>query len=154
MIVSAGPKENYDDWRSGNMADPTPIASAHPNETWAALGALIATIGGLVAVLYNRMNKDIEATDETVEALDSEFWSALEKLHSDINEIGRKVNAVSERVAQVSTAQAFVNTELDRICADVKAIEKVFTEIGVEHKHCMRLHQNILGGDNSHHGSH
>lgn len=135
------------------MADPIPIAAAHPTETWAVVGVLATVLGTLVAVLYNRINKDIETTDGTIEAVENEVWQELDKLRSDLNELGRKVNTLSERVAQLSTSQAFTNEELDRICTDVKAIEKTFTEIGVEHKHCMRLHQNILGGDNSHHGN-
>lgn len=136
------------------MADPTPIAAAHPTETWAILGILGSAVVGLVVVLYNRINKDIEATDKTVESLDEELRKELEKVRTDLNEVGKKVSGLSERVAQLSTSQAFTNEELDRICQDVRQLEKAFTEIGVEHKHCMRLHQNILGGDNSHHGTH
>jgi len=135
------------------VADPTtlPIAQAHPTETWAALGVLAAGLVSLVGVLYSRINTDIKGVDTSVKDLSDDLYEEVGALKRDMNEIGTKLSAIGQQIAQFATSSTFTNEELDRIEADIKDLNKRLLTIEVEHKHCIGLHNNLLGGNNNHH---
>lgn len=146
------------------MADQAiiPLAQAHPTEMWATLGIVGAGLVGLIGVLYNRINKDIDGAYDDQTQLRDDFESThekmiiytsdqIEKLKTDINGIGRELARIGQQVAQFATAATFTNEEMDRLEADIKDLNKRLMTIEVEHKHCLALHGNLLS--NNHHGS-
>jgi len=128
--------------------NPIPLAQAHPAETWAALGVLATGIVALLGVLYRRVNKDIQQLDDSLEDLSDDLDDQVSNLHKDLNGIGREINKVQQTIAQFSTSSVFTAQDIEKLLEEVKQLNNRLMTIEIEHKHCMKLHDNLIGHPN------
>lgn len=116
------------------MAEPQTLAAGHPTETWAALIGSITIIGGLVTVLWKRLNDDVKAQEQKLETGAQTFI-----------DIGKRLVQIGEQIEALEREDEFEGGELDRLELDIKDLQKRLLIIETEHKGCQeRL--NKLGG--------
>lgn len=139
------------------MADQS-IAAGHPTETWAALIGSVTAVVALIGVLYSRINDDIKShatklqshetnqdtkfaefdkkLDVKLKELEAKYDGKLDRGVTAFSEIGKKLVAIGEKITALEEEDAFESQELDRICLDIKDLEKRLLTIEVEHKGC------------------
>ena len=118
------------------MADATPLAAAHPVETWAALGVLGAGLVALVGVLYNRINKDLDSLWADIEAHRKESAEQCEKVKKDIADVNSRLATGQEQMAQFATHNGFINNELSDLEASHDRLRDDFIELKTQHSMC------------------
>lgn len=69
----------------------TELAAQHPAETWQVLGGSLAAVIALTGIIYNRLNKDIDAGDTRQE----EYRTQTDKR---INDQARELEGISSNV--------------------------------------------------------
>lgn len=106
------------------MAEPT-LAASFPTEVWAALGGATTLIVGLVTVLWNRQNKDIQAHDEKLTSGQAAFVK-----------IGETLVLIGEQLKALEKEDSYQGEELDRLELDIKSLTKQLTVLETEHKNC------------------
>ena len=116
------------------MAEPHLVAQVHPAETWAALGATVTIIIGLVTVLYNRLNADIRAHEIKLEAGVKAF-----------SEISGKLEKISEQIRTIKERCGFVDEELDRLDLEIRNLLHDFTVLKTEHDGCIPRKMSMRG---------
>lgn len=74
----------------------TELAAQHPSETWQILAGSVAAIMALTGIIYNRLNKDIDAGDTRQE----EYRNQTDKR---INDQARELEGLSTQVGTLIT---------------------------------------------------
>jgi cell division protein FtsB len=106
------------------------IASNHPSEVWTALVGSITLIGGLVTVLYKRLNADIQDNK-----------GRLDKGADAFSDVGRQLVSIGEKLKALENLEDFSGTEIETLEAEIKKLNDRLLILETEHKGC----QDILG---------
>lgn len=128
------------------------LASAHSAEVWALLGACVAAIIALVALLYKRINddikdvaQDIETNANTCDVLDKAMQDrcvAVDKLiHDHYTALHAEIAQIKTTMAQFATHQVMTNTEFSNLEEDIKRINDRLIKMETEHALCFGAYQ-------------
>lgn len=94
------------------MADTKTLAQSFPAEIWAALVACFALIGALVRLLYNRLNKDVEAHSIQLENGQKRF-----------EEIDKELVRLKERETAMSGELETYKKKVDELKNELQELE-------------------------------
>lgn len=112
------------------MAGPETIAQSYPAEVWKALLGSLTLVAGLVTILYNRLNKDIEAQSEQL-AVGADTFRRM----------GEVLVEYSERLKVLESAEVATEEDVEKLREEAKVMHDKLLIIARE---CSRQHGTVL----------
>ena len=114
------------------MPEPQTLAAQHPAEVYTLLGFTCTAIIGLLTLLYKRQSADIKGAYDEADAANAR----LDEGQRAFTAIGEQLVKIGEQIKALEKADEASDTELDRICLDIKNLDHDLTVIQTEHKNC------------------
>ncbi len=140
------------------MPDPQTATSLTIKELWAAFLLSCSIVSALIAILYNRLNKDIGGHEESLKQGESRFQLLGEKVASittkidellraiqevsnslkagrtEFEEIGKKLVLIQSKIRELEKDGVLQDAEAATLSSEIKNIHDALLQMKTEHK--------------------